>query len=96
MPRCTAASPACRTTSPKNEVDAIRLGREIVAHLNWRKLGASHRYSPSAGSQKYDPDELLGIGSIDVRQAVRRSRSDRAYRRRLVFRGVQDALTARH
>jgi acetyl-CoA carboxylase carboxyltransferase component len=50
----------------ENEVDAIRLGREIVAHLNWRKLGAARMQA--AEEPRYDPDELLGIGSIDVRK----------------------------
>ena len=50
----------------ENEVDAIRLGREIVAHLNWRKLGHAKMRAPQA--PRYDPDELLGIGSIDVRK----------------------------
>src|SRR5947207_1373239 len=50
----------------EDEVDAIRLGREIVAHLNWRKLGAAKMATPEA--PRYDPDELLGIGSIDVRK----------------------------
>jgi acetyl-CoA carboxylase carboxyltransferase component len=50
----------------ENEVDAIRLGREILAHLNWRKLGQAKMRPPQA--PRYDPDELLGIGSIDVRK----------------------------
>jgi acetyl-CoA carboxylase carboxyltransferase component len=50
----------------ENEIDAIRLGREIVAHLNWRKLGQARMQVPE--DPKYDPDELLGIGSIDVRK----------------------------
>ena len=50
----------------ENEVDAIRLGRAIVAHLNWRKLGTAKMCPPE--EPKYDPDELLGIGSIDVRK----------------------------
>src|SRR5439155_840440 len=50
----------------EDEVDAIRLGREIVAHLNWRKLGEAKMATPEA--PRYDPDELLGIGSIDVRK----------------------------
>jgi acyl-CoA carboxylase subunit beta len=49
-----------------NEVDAIRIGREIVAHLNWRKLGQTKLQTPE--DPKYDPDELLGIGSMDVRK----------------------------
>jgi len=50
----------------ENELDAIRLGRAIVAHLNWRKLGQAHMRAPE--DPRYDPDELLGIGSIDVRK----------------------------
>ena len=50
----------------ENELDAIRIGREIVGHLNWRKLGAARMRAPE--DPKYDPDELLGIGSIDVRK----------------------------
>jgi acetyl-CoA carboxylase carboxyltransferase component len=49
-----------------DELDAIRLGREIVANLNWRKLGRSRCLPPE--EPLYDPDELLGIASIDVRQ----------------------------
>ncbi len=50
----------------EDERDAIRLGREIVAHLNWRKLGAAKMAAPE--EPRYDPDELLGIGSLDVRK----------------------------
>jgi len=50
----------------ENELDAIRLGREIVGHLNWRKRGQATMRTPE--DPKYDPDELLGIGSIDVRK----------------------------
>ena len=50
----------------ENEVDAIRIGREIVAHLNWRKLGQAKVRRPQ--DPKHDPEELLGIGSMDVRK----------------------------
>src|SRR5947199_195152 len=50
----------------EDELDAIRLGREIMAHLNWRKLGQARMAEPEP--PRYDPDELLGIGSIDVRK----------------------------
>ena len=50
----------------EDERDAIRLGRAIVAHLNWRKRGDARMRTPE--DPKYDPDELLGIGSIDVRK----------------------------
>jgi len=50
----------------EDELDAIRIGRDIVAHLNWRKHGAARLQTPEP--PHYDPDELLGIGSIDVRK----------------------------
>ncbi|CPT92067.1 acetyl-/propionyl-CoA carboxylase beta subunit accD2 [Mycobacteroides abscessus] len=48
-----------------DEVDAIRIGRDIVAHLNWRKLGPGP--SQPADEPLYDADELLGIASGDSR-----------------------------
>jgi acetyl-CoA carboxylase carboxyltransferase component len=47
-----------------DEVDAIRIGRRIVARLNWTKQGPVPRpvLPPLA-----DPDELLGIVSADLR-----------------------------
>ena len=49
----------------EDEVDAIRLGRDIVAHLGWRKLGPG----PARRSDEpvYDPMDLLGAASPDVR-----------------------------
>src|SRR5215468_5282806 len=49
-----------------DERDAIRIGREIVAHLNWRKLGWSKQIAVE--EPLYEPDELLGIASMDVRK----------------------------
>jgi acyl-CoA carboxylase subunit beta len=49
----------------EDEVDALRLGREIVAHLNWRK-GAAPLPRP-VEEPLYDPEELLGIASADVK-----------------------------
>jgi acetyl-CoA carboxylase carboxyltransferase component len=48
-----------------DEVDAIRIGRDIVAHLNWRKLGPGP--SQPADEPLYDSEELLGIASGDPR-----------------------------
>jgi len=49
----------------EDEMDAIRLGREIVAHLEWEKQG---RFRPRpVEPPRYDPEELLGIASADVR-----------------------------
>ena len=51
-----------------DEMDAIRMCREVVSHLNWRKHG------PPASLQSdepvYDGEELLGIVSRDLRQSV--------------------------
>lgn len=48
-----------------DELDALRIGREIVGHLNWRKYGPGP--SMSADPPIHDPDELLGVASADVR-----------------------------
>ena len=49
----------------RDERDAIRLGREIVAHLDWKK-GA--RPTPRVIEEpKYDAEELLGIASPDIK-----------------------------
>jgi acyl-CoA carboxylase subunit beta len=49
----------------RDEHDCIRIGREIVADLNWRKLGPAP--SRAADEPRHDPDELLGIASVDLR-----------------------------
>jgi acetyl-CoA carboxylase carboxyltransferase component len=51
-----------------DEMDAIRMCREVVSHLNWRKAGPS----PSAGAEPpaHDDEELLGLVSRDLRQQV--------------------------
>jgi acyl-CoA carboxylase subunit beta len=48
-----------------DEIDALRIGRNIVRHLNWRKLGPG----PSLPSDPpiYDAEELLGCASADVK-----------------------------
>jgi acyl-CoA carboxylase subunit beta len=54
----------------EDEHDALRIGREIVAHLNWRKHGPSPSLLGTGGVPDepiHDPEELLGIGSVDVR-----------------------------
>ena len=47
-----------------DEYDAIRIGRDIMARINWRKQGP--RPGP-ATQPRYDPDEILGIVSADVK-----------------------------
>jgi acetyl-CoA carboxylase carboxyltransferase component len=46
-----------------DEVDAIRLGRQIVSRLNWRKRGPGP--AQPADEPVHDPGELLGIASAD-------------------------------
>ena len=48
-----------------DEVDCIRIGRDIVEHLNWRKLGPGP--TRPADDPLYDAQELLGIASGDSR-----------------------------
>ncbi|MBK9750569.1 MAG: methylcrotonoyl-CoA carboxylase [Chloroflexi bacterium] len=53
----------------ENDSDAIRLGREIVGRLNWRKFTPANRQTPEPPC--YDPDELLGIIPSDtIRQPL--------------------------
>ncbi len=49
-----------------DERDAIRIGREIVAQLNWKKLGWTKQIPVE--EPIYDPDEMLGLASIDIRK----------------------------
>jgi len=49
-----------------DEVEAIRMARDIVGHLKWRKLGPAPDATPEA--PRHDPDELLGIVSMDLKQ----------------------------
>ncbi|HEY7857409.1 MAG TPA: carboxyl transferase domain-containing protein [Candidatus Nanopelagicales bacterium] len=51
-----------------DELDAIRIGRQIVGELGWRKLGPGP--SRPADPPLFDPEELLGISSADFRVPV--------------------------
>ena len=47
-----------------DELDALRIGRRIVARLNWRKQGpGAHPFTPP----RHPEDELLGIVPADLR-----------------------------
>lgn len=48
-----------------DERDAIRIGRQIVARLNWRKRGPGP--TGPADDPRSDPEELLGIVPADLR-----------------------------
>ena len=63
-----------------DERDCVRIGREIVASLNWRKLGPAPRSPPA--EPLFDADELLGIASADLPRALRPARGDCARGRR--------------
>ena len=52
----------------EDERDALRLCREVVSHLNWRKPGPAP--SLRADEPAYDPEELLGIMDPDLRRPV--------------------------
>jgi acetyl-CoA carboxylase carboxyltransferase component len=51
-----------------DEMDAIRICREVVSHLNWRKAGPGPSLRPEVPC--FDPEELLGLMSRDLRQPV--------------------------
>ncbi|MCO5318684.1 MAG: acyl-CoA carboxylase subunit beta [Microthrixaceae bacterium] len=48
-----------------DEMDALRITRDIVAHLDWKKLGPGP--TMPADPPLYDPEELIGCASADVR-----------------------------
>ncbi|MDP6932064.1 MAG: carboxyl transferase domain-containing protein [Myxococcota bacterium] len=53
----------------QDELDAIRIGREIVAAIGWDKQGPG----PSPGvpePPRFDPTELRGIAAMDVKQPI--------------------------
>jgi 3-methylcrotonyl-CoA carboxylase beta subunit len=50
----------------EDDADALRIGREIVGRLNWRKEIRARLVPPEEPT--YDPDELLGILPADPRR----------------------------
>jgi acetyl-CoA carboxylase carboxyltransferase component len=49
-----------------DERDCIRLGRQVVRDLNWRKLGPGP--TAPADEPRHDPEELLGLAPVDLKQ----------------------------
>lgn len=49
-----------------DELDAIRIGREIVAQLNWQKLGPGPR--GPGDPPLFDTEDLLGLADPDVKR----------------------------
>jgi acetyl-CoA carboxylase carboxyltransferase component len=60
----------------EDEYEGIRMCRDVVAHLHWRKLGREPL--PDPPPPVHDPEELLGIvdrdlrGLIDIREVISR------------------------
>ena len=57
-------------------MDGIRLCREVVSHLNWRKLGPEP--NPEFDEPVHDPEDMLGLVSkdlktpLDIREVIMR------------------------
>ncbi len=52
----------------EDEMDAIRMCREVISHLNWRKSG--DQPAEQFEDPVYDKEELLGLVSRDLRQPL--------------------------
>ncbi len=52
----------------EDEMDALRICREVVSHLNWTKKGSEPDIKSS--EPEYNEEELLGILSEDLKSAV--------------------------
>ena len=52
----------------EDEMDALRICREVVSHLNWEKKGLGP--IKESKSPKYDQDDLLGLISEDLKSPV--------------------------
>ena len=53
-----------------DEMDAIRLCREVVSHLNVRKPATGPAADPDPEPPAHDPEELLGLVARDLRQPL--------------------------
>ena len=52
----------------EDEMDALRICREVVSHLNWTKKG--NELDIKSSEPEYNEEELLGILSEDLKSAV--------------------------
>ncbi|MDP6182153.1 MAG: carboxyl transferase domain-containing protein [SAR86 cluster bacterium] len=50
----------------EDEMDALRIGREVVSHLNWRKEGAKPKLKPD--DPVLDSEDLLGLVDPDLKR----------------------------
>lgn len=48
-----------------DEMDALRIGREIIRHLRWKKAGPGA--TEPSDPPRFDPAELMGCASADVK-----------------------------
>jgi acetyl-CoA carboxylase carboxyltransferase component len=53
----------------EDEHEAIRMARDVVAHLHWRKQGPGP-ITTDPEPPRYDPEELLGVMPLDLRTPV--------------------------
>ena len=51
-----------------DERDCLRIGRDVVARLNWRKHGPGP--TERADDPLHDAEDLLGLASLDLRQPI--------------------------
>ncbi len=72
-----------------DELDAMRIGRRIVARLNWRKQGPAPK---PVTAPLFDEERTARHRAAGPAHPVRPARGDRAHRRRLGVRRVQAAL----
>ena len=52
----------------EDEMDALRIGREVVSHLNWRKEGKEPKLKPD--EPVLNPDDLLGLVDPDLKDLL--------------------------
>jgi len=50
----------------EDEMDALRIGREVVSHLNWRKEGSGPKRMPD--DPVLDQEDLLGLVDSDLKK----------------------------
>ncbi|MAR94836.1 MAG: acetyl-CoA carboxylase carboxyltransferase subunit [Gammaproteobacteria bacterium] len=50
----------------EDEMDALRIGREVISHLNWRKEGKRAKLAPD--NPILDPEDLLGLVDSDLKK----------------------------
>ena len=50
----------------EDEMDALRIGREVVSHLNWRKEGLEPKLTPD--EPLLDQEDLLGLVDSDLKK----------------------------